>query len=69
VDGDHVCDCAHYEFVIECGDEALVSLRSDSPVDGMFTAWQETPLERQLLAFIMLLSGIVGLATSIIRAK
>lgn len=69
VDGDHVCDCAHYEFVVEGGDEALVLLRSDSPVDGMFTARQETPLEKQLLALIMLLSGIAGLATSMIRAK
>ncbi len=34
VDGDYVCDCSHYELVVEGGDEALVLLRSDSPVEG-----------------------------------
>jgi len=61
VDGDNVCDCSHYELGIERGDEALVLLRSDSPVKGRFTARQEIPLERQLLAFAMILAGLVGL--------
>jgi hypothetical protein len=65
VDGDFVCVCSHYELVIESGDEALVLLRSDSPVEGRFTARQEIPLERQLLAFAMILAGLVGLAPSI----
>ena len=58
VDGDYVCDCSHYELVIEGGDEALILLRSDSPVKGKFTARQEIPLEHQLLAFVILLSLI-----------
>jgi hypothetical protein len=70
VDGDYVCVCSHYELVIERGGEALVLLRSDSPVEGRFTARQEIPLERQLLAFSILLAGLMGVAISIrIRKK
>jgi len=65
VDGDYVCVCSHYELVIERGDEALLLLRSDSPVKGRFTARQEIPLERQLLAFTILLAGLMGVAISI----
>ena len=61
IDGDYVCVCSHYELVIERGDEALILLRSDSPVNGRFTARQEIPLEHQLLAFVMILAGLVGL--------
>jgi hypothetical protein len=60
-DDNYVCECSHYEFVIESRDEALIMLKSNSPVNGMFTARQEIPLEKQLLAFIMLLAGLVGL--------
>jgi hypothetical protein len=60
-DENYVCDCSHYELVIESGDEASILLKSNSPVNGMFTARQEIPLEKQLLAFTMLLAGIVGL--------
>jgi len=69
VDGDYVCICSHYEFVIERGDEALILLRSDSPVKGRFTARQEIPLERQLLAFTFLLAGLMGVAISIARVR
>jgi hypothetical protein len=69
VDGDYVCDCSHYELVIERGDEALILLRSDSPVKGRFTARQEIPLERHLLAFVIVLAGLVGLALSITRVR
>lgn len=70
IDGSYVCDCSHYEFVIERGDEALILLKSNSPVKGMFTARQEIPLEQQLLAFTMLSAGLVGVAISIrIRKK
>jgi hypothetical protein len=65
VDGDFVCVCSHYELVVEGGDEALVLLRSGSPVEGWFTARQEIPLERQLMAFALLLAGLVGVAVSI----
>ncbi len=69
VDGDYVCVCSHYELVIESGDEALILLRSDSPVKGRFTARQEIPLERQLLAFVMILACLVSLALSIARMR
>jgi hypothetical protein len=69
VDGDFVCVCSHYELVIEGGDEALVMLRSGSPVEGRFKARQEIPLERQLLAFVMILAGLVGLVLSNARVQ
>jgi len=69
IDGDYVCDCSHYELVIEGGDEALILLRSDSPVNGRFTARQEIPLERQILAFVVISYGLVGLALTIARAR
>ena len=69
IDGDFVCDCSHYEFVVESGDEALVLLRSNSPVEGRFTARQEIPFEKQLLSFAMILTGLVGLAQSIARVR
>ena len=69
VDGDYVCVCSHYELVIERGDEALILLRSDSPVKGRFTARQEIPLEKQLLAFTILLAGLIGVALSMRMRK
>jgi len=69
VDDDYVCDCSHYELVIERGDEALILLRSGSPVKGRFTARQEIPLEKQLLAFTILLAGLMGVAISIITYR
>ncbi|MCK4583064.1 hypothetical protein KAU18_07090 [Candidatus Bathyarchaeota archaeon] len=69
VDGDYVCDCSHYELVIERGDEALILLRSDSPVKGRFTARQEIPLEKQLFAFTIILAGLIGVALSIKMRK
>ena len=69
IDGDYICDCSLYELVIESGDHALLLLKSNSPVNGMFTARQEIPLENQLLAFVMILAGLVGLALSIARVR
>lgn len=69
VDGDYVCVCSHYELVIERGDEALILLRSDSPVKGRFTARPEIPLEKQLLAFTILLAGLIGVALSMRMRK
>ena len=69
VDGNYACDCSHYELVIERGDEALILLRSDSPVEGRFTARQEIPLERQLYALIILSAGLIGVTLSIRMRK
>ena len=69
VDGDYVCDCNHYDFVIEEGEQALILLKSDSPVSGMFTAWQEIPSERLILAFTLVTLGLMGLGVTIIIEK
>jgi len=68
-DGEYVCDCVEHELVLERGDSVLLALRSSAPVTGRFTARQEIPLERQLLAFVMVLAGLVGLAISIARVR
>lgn len=65
VNGTYLCDCSYYDFVIEQGGRALIYLRSDVAVSGMFKAWQEIPLERQLLALILLVAGFMGIAMSI----
>ncbi len=69
VDGDYVCDCNHYDFVIEEGEQALILLKSDAPVSGMFTAWQEIPIERLILAFILVTTGLMGIGFTIIIEK
>lgn len=48
----------------EAGDEAYILLKSDAPVVGMFTAWQDTPFERQLVAYTLLLIGLIGIVLS-----
>ena len=68
-DGDHVCDCVQYELVLERGDDVMLTMKSNSPIRGRFTARQEIPLENQLLAFVILLAGLTGLAQSIARAR
>ena len=68
-DGDHVCDCVKYELVLERGEYVGLTMKSNSPVRGFFTARQEIPLEHQLLAFVMILAGLVGLALSIARVR
>jgi hypothetical protein len=64
-DGDYVCDCVQYELVLERGDDVMLTMKSNSPVSGRFTARQEIPLEKQLLAFILLSAGLIGVAISI----
>jgi len=66
-DSDFLCDCLSHEFIIEPGDDIFISLKSNSTVSGRFSAWQEIPLERQLLATILLLAGFAGIAVSYIR--
>lgn len=60
-DGNYVCVCSYYAFAIESGYEASILLKSTSSVNGVFTARQEIPLEKQLLAFTMLIAGLFGL--------
>ena len=61
----YVCKCNHYNLVIEPGEEALILLRSSSSVSGMFTAWQEVPLEKQVFASSLLLTGLVTTVLSV----
>ena len=68
-DNQYVCDCRSYEFTVEPDDTLLIRIEANSPVSGMFTAWQETPLEKQLLAITLLSIGLVGVAISIISLK
>jgi len=44
-DGDYVCDCVQYELVLERGDDVMLTMKSNSPIRGRFTARQEIPLE------------------------
>jgi len=67
--GDYICDCTSYDFIIESGDYILILLKSSSPVSGRFTAWQETPLEKQLLGLSLLLVGLAGIGISAIIYK
>jgi hypothetical protein len=67
IDGDHVCNCTRHEFSVEAGEQALVLLRSDSPVSGAFTAWQETPIENWVLALLLILTGITGTVISMVK--
>jgi hypothetical protein len=65
VNGTYLCDCSNYDIVIEEGGRALIYLRSDVAVSGMFKAWQEIPLERQLFALILMVVGFLGTVISI----
>lgn len=38
MNNEQVCECTHYDLTIEPGEYALVMLKSESPVSGMFTA-------------------------------
>ena len=60
----YICDCKSYDFVIESGDEIMILLKSNSSVSGRFKAWQEIPLDKQLLALTLLFTGFVGIAIS-----
>jgi hypothetical protein len=67
--GDYLCDCTSYEFILEPSEYVLILLKSSSPVSGKFTAWQEIPLEKQLLGLSILLVGLAGIGISAILLK
>lgn len=46
---------------MESGDYILILLQAGSPVSGGFTAWQDTPFEKQLLGLSLLLVGLAGI--------
>lgn len=65
IDGNYTCACTHYEMIVEAGDSSYLRLKSDAPVGGMVTARQEIPFERQLIAYTVLVTGLIGLILSI----
>ncbi len=67
--GDYLCDCTRYEFILEPDEYVLILLKSSSPVSGRFTAWQEIPLEKQLLGLSVLLVGLAGIGILAILLK
>ncbi len=69
LDGNFLCNCTNYTFIIEPGDTALIKLEANSNVSGMFKAWQEIPAEKQKLAIIIIVIGLIGLTTSMIGIK
>ena len=54
-----------YKFIIEPQNTILVLMKSNSPVSGRFTAWQEIPPEKQTLGFIIVLIGVAGIGSII----
>ena len=69
LDGNYLGDFTSYNFIIEPGDIALIKLEANSDVSGMFKARQEIPVEKQQLAIITILVGLIGATTSIISIK
>jgi len=66
LDGNFLGDYASYNFIVEPGDTALIKLEANSNVSGRFKAWQEIPVEKQKLALIIIIVGLIGATTSII---
>jgi hypothetical protein len=60
-DSKYVCDCTRYDFVVEPGEQLLILLKSETPVSGMFTAWQEVPSENQIAAASLVIIGLLGI--------
>ena len=60
VDSEYICNCTSYDFVAEPGEQVLILLNSDAPVSGMFTAWQEIPFKKQILALTLFVIGFLG---------
>jgi len=65
IDSEYMCDCTSYDFVVEPGEQVLILLESDAPVSGMFTAWQEIPFEKQILALTLVIIGLLGIGIKI----
>ena len=65
IDNEYMCDCTSYDFVVEPGEQVLILMNSEAPVSGMFTAWQEIPFEKQILAVTMVIIGLFGIGIKI----
>lgn len=60
INDSYVCNCSHYELTIEPNRQALIKLISSSAASGRFTAHQEIPWERQLIALGLSLFGFIS---------
>jgi hypothetical protein len=65
IDNEYICDCVSYDFIVEPDGQVLVLLKSDAPVSGMFTTWQEIPFENQILALTLVMIGLLGIGIRI----
>jgi hypothetical protein len=65
----HARACTRYKFIIEPEDSEIIKLDANSPVTGRFTAWQEAPLEKQVLGVTIILVGLTGTRISVIALK
>ena len=57
---EYICNCTSYEFVLEPNVENIILLKSNSSVSGKFSAWQEIPREKQILAIGLIFIGLIG---------
>ena len=69
LNGNFLCICKNYNLTIEPGDNAFIELEADSDVSGMFTAWQEVPVDKQILTLIIFIVGLIGVFMSVIIIK
>ena len=69
LDGYFLGDFTNYQFVLEPGDSVFIKLEANSDVSGMFKARQEIPVEKQQVAVIIILVGLIGATTSIIAIR
>jgi hypothetical protein len=65
IDSEYMCDCTSYDFVVEPSEHILILLKSNAPVSGMFTAWQEIPFDKQILALTLVIIGLLGIGIKI----
>ena len=68
-DGEYLCDCTSYEFQLEGRENILLMIKSSSPVNGKFTAWQETPPGKKLASYGLITAGLIGILWSIRKRK
>ena len=65
IDNEYMCDCTSYDFVVEPSEQFLILMKSEAPVSGMFTAWQEIPFENLIQALTLVIIGLFGIGIKI----
>lgn len=59
IDGENVYNGTYYKISIEPNENALITLKSSSPVTGRFEAWQEPPWMMQLSVISIFFAGLI----------